>query len=41
MTVEQLIDILEDCDPNAIVCDFEGDEIINVDDLGDTIELLS
>lgn len=41
MTVSELIDLLEDCDPNAIVCDFEGDEIVSVDDLGDTIELLS
>lgn len=41
MTAQQLIDLLEECDPDAIVCDFDGDEINSVDDLGDTIELLS
>lgn len=41
MNVQDLIDLLEECDPNAIVLDYDGDEINLVDDLGDTIELLS
>lgn len=41
MTVSELIDLLEDCDPNAIIFDFEGDEIISVSDLGETVELWS
>jgi hypothetical protein len=39
MTVQEMIDLLEDCDPNAIVTDFEGDEIISVNDLGETVEI--
>lgn len=40
MTIGELIDLLEDCDPNAIVLDINGNEINSVDDLGDeTIEI--
>lgn len=41
MTVQELIDLLKNCDPDAIVQDYDGDEIISIDDLGDTIELFS
>lgn len=32
MTVQELIDKLEDYDPDFTICDFEGDEITDIEE---------
>lgn len=41
MTVGELIELLEDCYQDAEVTDVDGNEIIKVEDLGDTVEIIS
>lgn len=38
MTVREAIDILEDCDPDAVLVDFDGEEFESIEDLGDVVE---
>lgn len=39
MTVREAIDILEDCDLDAVLTDPDGYEFESIEDLGDIVEL--
>lgn len=39
MTIQEAIDILKGCDPDAILTDWDGDEISGFDDNGETVEI--